>query len=382
MKSQTCTRGHRATLIVLSVLACSSTFASPAKIGYGSSTAVVTAKIQETFYMGFELGFEEILGEKRANEILLVKQVSDGSQRGSTRSAEYLVNNGAIALVGFPSSHDSLLAADIAQKNGFLTIFAGSGHTDLAKKGPTVFTTGTSMESAVESIVRFIQRKIPGKRGMAVVNPYAVFSLNHETVIKQIMDEKKIPGVTMTPVRLTKEMVLSKTDLAALKRGDYDYLFVTPYPEELAPFMSQLSENRVDLPMIASSSWGTAEPDIMARFVSSKKTPFFIGTEWVRGQPESRHFETLAQSHYGREPNSEMSYGYDVGVITATVVSRLTGDLTKESILKAFNQNRCFQHTTVGEICFGPNGGHAKRSIRIEQLTKSGRVLVGGGREP
>lgn len=354
-------------------------FSAPVKIGYGSSTAVVTAKIQEAFFMGFQLGFNEILGERKASELLAIKQTSDGTQQGSTRSADFLVGSGAAALVGFPSSHDSLLAADIAQKNQMLAIFTGSGHSDLAKKGPTVFTTGTSMESAVASIVQFVQRKMPSKRGMVVVNPYAVFSLDHETVVRKFLDENRFPGLKMEPVRLTKELVLRENDIKALKMGKYDYLFLTPYPEELAPFMNQLSENQIDLPMIASSSWGTAEPDIMTRFVSTKKTPFYIGTEWVQGQDESKHFEALARKQYGKEPNSEMSYGYDVGIIAATTVMRVKGELSKETLLKAFNKDRCFDRVTVGKICFGPNGGHAIRSLQIQKLTKTSRVLIKGG---
>jgi ABC-type branched-subunit amino acid transport system substrate-binding protein len=345
-------------------------------IGYGSSTAVVTAKIQETFYMGFELGFEDVLGHKKASELLAVKQVSDGSQQGATRSAEYLIQNGVIALLGFPSSHDSLLAADIAQKNKMFALFTGSGHSDLALKGPTVFTTGASMDKAVESIIRFAQRILPAKRGMVLINPYAVFSMNHETVVHKFMHDKVFPGVEVETVRLNKELMLNEDDIKALKAGKYGYVFLTPYPEELAPLMNQLSENKIDVPMIASSSWGTAEPDIMTRFVSMKKTPFYVGTEWVRGQAESRHFERLARLRYGKDPGSEMSYGYDVGVIAATVIARVKGPLTKESIVRSFKEQPCFKHVTVGEICFGPNGGHAIRPLRIQRLTKSGRVLV------
>lgn len=232
------------------------------------------------------------------------------------------------------------------------------------------------MDRAVESIIKFVQNNIPSKKGMIIINPYAVFSMNHETVVHKFMSEKLFPGVEMETVRLNKEMLLNNADVKTLKSGRYGYVFLTPYPEELAPLMNQLSENQIDVPMIASSSWGTAEPDIMTRFVSTKKTPFYVGTEWIRGQRESKHFEALAQRRYGKEPNSEMSYGYDVGIIAGTVISRVKGDLTKEAIVRAFHEQSCFKRTTVGEICFGPNGGHAIRPLRIQKLTKSGRVLV------
>ncbi len=366
--------------IALSHFAHAKTVNSPMpKIGYGSSTSVISAKTQESFFMGFELGFEKVLGAKRARSLLVVKQVADGTPLGAVRSAETLLDQGAIALVGFTGSHDSLLVAEVAQKRGMFALFTGSGHSDLAKKGNTVFTTGASMQSGIEVVLSFVERTYPNKRGLAIVNPYAVFSMNHEDILRDLNERHVFPKAHIETARLTKELVLKDDTLQALKRGEYDYLFLTPYPDELLTFFNQLSENKIDLPMLAGSSWGTAESETMRRFLVKNNSPFYMAAEWVKGQKESRVFEALVKRKYGKEAISEISFGYDVGVITALTTERVKGALTQASLLAAFQNDPCFTGLTVGRICFDSKGGHAKRKINMLKFTKHGFVPTHSG---
>src|ERR1700761_6508428 len=77
------------------------------KIGYGSSTAVITSKIQEGFFMGFELGFRKVLGVERASHLLITDQISNNSQLAAIQSANELINQNVVALFGFPGSNDA-----------------------------------------------------------------------------------------------------------------------------------------------------------------------------------------------------------------------------------------------------------------------------------
>jgi len=73
---------------------------------------------------------------------------------------------------------------------------------------------------------------------------------------------------------------------------------------------------------------------------------------------------------------SEMAYGYDLGVIVGQTLNEVKGKLTKESIVEAFHKLQCFNGTTVGKMCFTPDGGHAERKITFVKFTKSGFVPV------
>ena len=123
------------------ILAFSSLNAAEKIVGYGFSDAVFPAKNQEMFYMGFECGFEEILGKGAVRKYVMTEKVTDGSQMGAVKAATKLIKDTDIALiVGFPTSHEALLAAPVAKSAGLLSIYAGAGHSDLAKFGDLVFT--------------------------------------------------------------------------------------------------------------------------------------------------------------------------------------------------------------------------------------------------
>ena len=161
-------------------------------IGYGSSTAIITAKIQEGFLMGFELGIRKILGLEKARQIVRVNQVSSSSQLGALQSASELVRQNVASLFGFPGSHDALLAGDALATLDLMAMFPGCNHNGLRELGPDVYTTGHSMDVEVESLLTFIERNFPGKRALVIINPTAAPSFKSRSHISKVRLAKKI----------------------------------------------------------------------------------------------------------------------------------------------------------------------------------------------
>jgi hypothetical protein len=145
-------------------------------IGYGSSDAVLPAKNQELFYMGFSLGFQNTVKNKNSTSLVSTKQISDNSQLGAIQSVNQLIEDGVKVLVGFPTSHEALLVGKLVKDKGILTIFCGAGHSDLGTFGHSVYTTGESMSYGVDKMMEFISENFKGKKGAIISNPYAVFS--------------------------------------------------------------------------------------------------------------------------------------------------------------------------------------------------------------
>ncbi len=334
------------------------------KIGYGSSTAVISSVFQENVFRGFELGFQKILGRERAQNLLLVKQNNDKSIQGATLSATALVDAGVVAVIGFPVSHDALLAADVAKKNGLLAVFGAASHTALSEKGPLVYSTGASLDKLVTELCQFIQKMFPAKRGMVVVNRSSVFSVNQENQLKR----EPVPGLKLDIVQLNDSMALPEEELAKLKRGEYDYLYFTLYPDDLVVLMNQLQNAQVALPTVA---FGGADPGILARFVHTQ--PFYIATGWVPGAPEMKELDAQMQKLYGMKGNFESVIGYNLGLVMGQTVKRVKGELTRESVIKAFKEDPCFTVIGKTQLCFGPNGGHAtSRGLKFTRFTQVG----------
>jgi ABC-type branched-subunit amino acid transport system substrate-binding protein len=350
-----------------------------ALIGYGSSTAVVSQKIQEGFLSGFELGLQDVLGATRAKSILLTHQVTDNSSSGAITSANILIQKGAQVLVGFPGSHDSLLVARLAQEKKIPALFVGSGHSDLANFGSEVLTTGIHMKDSLLPVLRFAKKKYRNSQGYVIINPFSVFSKNQQQQIQKMISDGIFKPDDFRFVMLNKSVSLSETDIKEMKEKSDSFIVLTPYPEELVKVMSQIENLISPRPIFAGSSWATAETDIIRRYVLNLKAPFFMATEWLKGSPDSIPFEKKYRKTYGTEASPESSFGFDVGSIVGQIVLRIKGPITSESFRVALNKDRCFKKLSVSQICFQASGGHALRDTAILQFTKDGMIPVSNG---
>ncbi len=346
-------------------------------IGYGSSDAVLPAKNQELFYMGFELALRSALDRRFGHDALTVEQVSDGSQLGAIRAANVLVERGAKILVGFPTSHEALLAAEIAIKGSMLMIASGAGHEKLGTMGNYVFTTGESMDYSVRTMMEFIDGRYGNARGLLVANPRAIFSVNLADTAKRIQagpQQKLLPNLEYAEV--DAKFMLPADALQKLKRGAYQYIFLTQYADESARLLQQLEDLSIDVPIFSNSSWTTGDMELLRRLIIRRKSATYSCALWMPGSNESQPFERLVRKIYGREPTSEMAYGYDVGVIVAKTLNRVKRDPTRENIHHSFLAQKCFTGLASGKLCFQPKGGNADRKIYFVKFVKDRFVPV------
>jgi ABC-type branched-subunit amino acid transport system substrate-binding protein len=149
-------------------------------------------------------------------------------------------------------------------------------------------------------------------------------------------------------------------------------MIFTPYPEASVHFVNQLMQENVDLPVVAGSAWGTVDSDVMRRFIANKVSPFLMQTSWLPKSKRSRIFSTKFKRVFAKEPTAEAAYGYDLGVIAGTVLKRTKGRVTRQSFFEAFAKNRCFDHLSVGKLCFPQKGGHANRTIYFLKYSSTG----------
>lgn len=236
-------------------------YASGPVVGYGSSDAVLPAKTQELFFAGFDLGLKDHLRRKIPQGFLLVNQISDGNKLSAIRSAKALLDANVKMIVGFPTSHEALLAAEIAQKNGVLAILAGAGHSKLAEMGRTVFTTGETMDSGMESVLDLALERFPGKRGLMIINRNAVFSTNQKTVLERLLKLQKYSGISAEYADLDASGKLTDETIAHIKRNQPDYYFFTPYADESMASLDQIVQSGIDRPILSNSSWTAADID-------------------------------------------------------------------------------------------------------------------------
>ncbi len=350
-------------------------------VGYGSSDAVLPAKNQELFYMGFKLGFEKTVKNKELKNSLTTKQISDGTQLGAIKSASQLIDEGVKVIVGFPTSHEALLVGKYIKDAGILTIFSGAGHSDLATFGPNVFTTGESMTYGVGKMLEFINKTYNKKKGIVITNPFAVFSKN---LSDTILNNKSIMSlnIDLTLMNTDQSLKLTDADVQKLKMGRYDYILMTAYADESVKVLEQLENNHLDIPIIANSAWTTGDVDFIRRFLTNRQSAAYVVTIWFAGSDQSKPFEEAVKKQYGRVATSEIAYGYDLGVIIGKTLNSVGPNATKFEIAEAFRKIRCFDGLSSGTMCFPLKGGHVERTIGFVKFTKDGfkPIVLGAGK--
>ncbi len=100
-------------------------------------------------------------------------------------------------------------------------------------------------------------------------------------------------------------------------------------------------------------------------------------TSWDSQSKYGKEFRKQFLKHFAKEPTGESAYGYDLGVISAQILKRINGPITKKSFRESFESNRCFDQLSIGKLCFPKNGGHASRPIVYLKFTKDGYKKVG-----
>ena len=341
-------------------------------VGYGCSDAVLHAKNQELFFMGFDLGFHKTLKDKSNSHILAVEKVSNGSLLGATASANQLAQKGVRLLVGYPSSHEALLAAEVAKRQGLLAIFAGAAHSRLASFGPNVYTTGESMDYEAERLAEFLKSKFSSQHGLLISTPYAVFSKDLDEALRSALKKTKYSNLRLSRVHLEKDGRLPAADLSSLQKKKISFVLLTTYADESLAVLEQFEQAGIDLPIVANASWTTADIELIRRFLTNRKAPSYMASLWLEGSPDSSEFEGEVRARYGRPATQEMAYGYDLGVIVGRIINGANGRNDREALIASFKRTHCYEGLASGPLCFEANGGHAKRKISFVQFTKNG----------
>ena len=342
-------------------------------IGYGSSNSVYSTNIVEAFYSGFESGLVETLGRERMNDILTKSLDLSGSPVGAIHAVESLIDQKVEVLVGFPGSHDCILAGQIAKSKDIPAIFLNCSHSKLATLGDNIFSTESSMELEVEAMLHFLAYKFKSGTGLIIINQKAAASIDQEPIYRRLLDGRTLP-VNAEVHRLNDGLVLDDALLSEIKGGKFQYIVLTAYPDSLLNLRDQMISERINLPLVGSSPWDN--PDSMRRFIANLKTPFYFSSTWNRGLPISQEFIRKFKAHFHKEPDAEEAFGYDLGSIVGRTVKKAKQPLDRNTFLDAFHAQKCFSDLNAVTLCFNKNGGYTNRTRYFTQMTDSGYKIL------
>lgn len=364
--------------IVATILLWSSvTGAANPLVGYGSSNAVLPAKNQELYYLGFEAGLIRILGTDPISGYVITSQISDGSPLGAVESVRKLIRQGVKIIAGYPTSHEAVLVGRITRRVDALTIFPSAGHSELGRLGNKIYTTGEPMRVTVSTMMD-IANDLKGDTGrvLFVYNPEAVFSMNQHEELEKQRAGGRYGKLEADSVYLRPDLRMDDGVVDALRSGNYKCLMMTVYPDEAVELMKQLDENGIDIPIVTNSSWSTGDIEFLRRIIAHMNSPIYGYVLWLEESSGNRDIARYIQVRYGRKLTTEIVDGYDVGIIVGTVLKRMQLHHDDADALKAFREDPCFDGTSAGKMCFPSEGGHASRNVYKVKISKNGWTLM------
>lgn len=347
---------------VMGLLFCTVGQAKPF-LGYGMTNTVTSIQSQERAYMGFKTGFDMTIKKKLDPDFIVRESLFGAGSLSAVKVAEKLHKQGVQVFLGFPTSHEAFLVSEYAHKKGLMAFFSAAGIMKLAQMGDQVFTMAESPEESLKDRFDFIRKQFPRKKGVALFAAHKVFSFAQFATFERLLKTPEYKDLELSLVKVNASGQVSEDILEKLKNGEFQYMYLTMYAKDAVPVFEQLEKVKVDLPIVASSSWDFQNIDVVRRFLMARKSPAYTYTIWDDKKPDAQKFLKDIKTVYQARPSGGMAYGYDLGVVVATVLNRIEGPVSLAKFKKAFQKDPCFDGTIAGRICFDPKGGHAQRPI-------------------
>ena len=363
-------------ILFFSVLAISyssfSIASSDCVIGYGYATTVMSKENLEHFLLGFEYGLEEGFknltpskGPCQSFKNIKLELVAGNIRKGplsTVNVAKELATKNVLLLAGFPTSHEALLAARVAQHNGISFVSMGAVANGLAQFSDYVFTTSPKRASYTKEIFKGFTKRHSGQEILVVAKKDHVFSMD---IVKSLKEESSKTGaVKITPVYLSDDLTLDKQVIDQIDFSKIKAVYFTLYSSiSRLAFLELEKRLKSDATFYVSSSWISHKVEFFDEVSQSTKkrvVAFGAGVPNIENEKLSE-LKELYVKRFKQKPANEVFEGYEGGVFVANVLNNAIA-ATQKGMLKSLNETKCIDvYTQFGQICRTAEGYSTKK---------------------
>lgn len=335
-------------------------------IGFGVTNSFLNDVAVETFTAGFSFA---IANNKLLLEQIRIESESEHSPIGATRVAQKLIAQGAKALIGFPGSHDCLLAAKEAFRAKIPALFLNCSHEDLNNYAGQIATTESPLIDEVNSMLDFLATREVGKKGYVIVQPSHIVSRSQATLYKNSNSKRKAP-LDLEIIELLADGTLNSKNLNFIRSNKIDFIILTAYPDLIKNLRDQIAGNLHKTHLYGSSAWDNLE--VARRFLLDLNSEFIYPTTWDRESKQSRKFIEAYRKKYSKEPSPEAAFGYDLGLILIALDRDQPAKSLSVKLATSISQKKCFKGLLSNTLCLGDLGVHTYRKRIFVQVTSKG----------
>ena len=345
-------------------------------IGYGYSAAVLPSERQEHFFMGFRYGLQSGFAKlPKANHtcssydnVVIERVVKTGKgPLDAFHAAKELINKNVVLLAGFPTSHEALLAARVAQKSNVALVIPGAGASDLRKYGKYIFTLSPPNMDYVEEQMSDWIKSYMRKNVLVVVKKDAIFSVDMLRTFEEYNHENG-NKVNLLPVYVNSNLQIDEDVLRKHLSSGISTVFITMYASESkSVFLQLLQQLPPTTEIFVSSAWPIGDLKYLNDIRSQFKNPISSIAIWAAsfGKKQKDSFYNSFKKKYNFPPEVEAAHGYEAGVVAANVL-HASKESSSSSILDSMRSVSCISVDTVGEICRKSSGFSERRFFKLK----------------
>ena len=332
-------------------------------IGYGYTSNFISVARQEHFLMGFRFGLKEGFKNLKPSggpcdsfDKIKIIQKFDYTNKplSAVRVANELIDENVLFLAGFSSSHEAILAANIAMKNEMAILLAGGAASQLARFGNYSYSTSAGRIVYSKAYIGYFEKHYQNKKVVIIAKKDNVFS---EDTLKDLKSNQK--SVQLIPVYLDEDYKISKSVLNKIQKQDIAAVFLTMYATESKPSFLQLIEvfdDKIDY--FVSSAWMSVDrsllQDIPIKY--KKKMLIFNSSKWDYASQKQTPFYKSFFKEFNKGPEPESDSGYYLGVVASKILNEVQTK-SKQAILKELRKLGCLKSPDGEKICRDPKTG-------------------------
>ena len=339
-------------------------------IGFGATNSFFSDLSVEDFVAGFTFA---ISPNATLKEEVVIETKMDRSPLAASILAKKLLDSGAKALIGFPGSHDCLLAAKEAAKKSASSLFLNCSHNDLKQYSGRMATTVSDMNEEVQSMLEFLTVHEKRKNGLVIIHPQHIASRLQGDLYLKLQNNFK-GQISYNVVDLSSIGTIPEGFLNKLKSREYDFIVLTAYPDLLQPLREQFTKESIVTNLYGSSAWDNLE--VARRFLLNLNNKFVYPTPWDRSSRRSQEFIKSFKNKFAKEPSPEAAFGYDLGLILVQISKSNKSHTLSEGLKTAISERKCFTGLLTNSICLGDLGAHSHKERTFVQVTQKGLIRV------
>ena len=298
---------------------------------------------------------------------LIVEDNEDRPELAVSKAFKLVEADDAVAILGVPLSHNAIAVARVAATEKVPMISTFSTHPETTRDNPWAFRLAFLDTEQGRLMADFAFDDLAARSAGLLVDAGSPYSRSLGDAFAEAWRRR---GGTVDASELyTRDQPDLGRQLAALRQGEPDVLFLPNYARFVPDQARQVRQAGIDAVLLGADAWTLVAADDRSGLAGS-----YYSDVWSPDLPnaETAGFVERYRAVHGVMPSSAAALAFDTVAVLATALEQ-AGEADRDRVRQALASLPEFQGIT-GRIRLQPDG-NPRRSAVIKRITDQGKVV-------